>query len=129
MSHFTRIKTKMVEKEFLVGALKDLGYPYQESPGGREVKGYGGSRIQAEIIVSTANPGYDIGFEKKGDSYEIVADWYGIRNIKQQQFIERLTQRYAYQATRAKLEEQGFTLVEEENQQDGRIHLLVRRAV
>jgi hypothetical protein len=127
MSHFTRLKTKMVEKDYLLGALKDLGYPYTE--GGSEVSGYGGRRAQAQIVVKTQNPGYDIGFEKRGDSYEVVADWYGLRNINQQQFIEKLTQRYAYHATRAKLEEQGFTLVEEENQKDGRIHLLVRRVV
>ncbi|MEI6046705.1 MAG: DUF1257 domain-containing protein [Chloroflexota bacterium] len=125
MSHFTRIKTKMVEKEFLLNALKDLGHPYQED--GSEVRGYGGRKTPAEIKIATSNPDYSIGFQKSGDSYEIIADWYGIRGLKQHQFVERLNQRYAYHATRARLEEQGFTLVEEENQKDGQIHLLVRR--
>lgn len=127
MSHFTRIKTKIVEKEFLLNALKDLGYPYEE--GGNEVKGYGGRRTPADIRVKTANPGYDIGFYKNGDTYEIVADWFGLRGLNQQKFVEQLTQRYAYHTTRARLEEQGFALVEEQNQQDRRIHLLVRRMV
>jgi hypothetical protein len=125
MSHFTRIKTKMVEKEFLLSALQDLGY--KSEVGVCEVRGYGGRKAQAEIKIATSNPDYNIGFQKNGDSYEVIADWYGIHGLNQNQFVERLNQRYAYQATRSKLEEQGFTLVEEENQQNGQIHLLVRR--
>lgn len=124
MSHFTCVKTKMVEKAYLVKALEDLGYPFQD---GGTVRGYGNRQTPAEIKLTTKNPGYDIGFVNGGDGYEIVADWYGIRDIKQQQFVEQLTQRYAYHTTRAKLETQGFTLVNEESQQDGRIHLVVRR--
>ena len=30
MSHFTRLKTQMVEKEYLTQALRDLGYGYEE---------------------------------------------------------------------------------------------------
>jgi hypothetical protein len=52
-----------------------------------------------------------------------------IREPRQQPLVEQLSQRYAYHATKAKLEEQGFTLVTEENQQDGRIHMVVRRIV
>jgi hypothetical protein len=125
MSHFTRIKTKMVEKEFLLSALQDLGYKFEE--GVCEVRGYGGQKAQAEIKIATSNPGYNIGFQKDNGSYEVIADWYGIHGLNRNQFVERLNQRYAYHATRSKLEEQGFTLVEEENQQNGQIHLLVRR--
>jgi len=127
MSHFTRIKTQMVEKEFLVRALHDLGYHYEE--GSLEIRGYGGQRTRVEIKVATRSPGYDIGFRKTGKTYECVADWWGIRDINQQQFLQQVTQRYAYHATRAKLEEQGFALVSEEVQEDGRIHLVLRRAV
>jgi hypothetical protein len=125
MSHFTRIKTKIAEKEHLLSALESMGYPYED--GGSEVRGYGGRRVNAEIRVKPKSGGYDIGFYKNGDHYEIVADWYGIHGIKQQEFVEKLHQLYAYHTTKAKLETQGFTLVSEENEQDGRIHLLVRR--
>jgi uncharacterized protein DUF1257 len=125
MSHFTRVKTQMVEKEFIVKALEDLGYAYEE--GSVEIRGYGGNRDRVEIRVPTSNRGYDIGFRKAGKVYEMVADWWGIRDIKQEHFVQQLMQRYSYHTARTKLEEQGFLLVTEENQQDGRIHLVLRR--
>lgn len=127
MSHFTRIKTKMVEKAFVLKALDDMGYPYEDGAG--EVRGYGGRKSLAEIRLTTKNPGYGIGLVKSGDHYEIVADWYGIRDINQTKFVEKLSQLYAYHTTKAKLETQGFTLVSQENEKDGQIHLVVRRVV
>jgi hypothetical protein len=115
----------MVEKEHLLRALQELGFSYQE--GTVEIRGYGGQRTQVEIKVPTQNPGYDIGFRKAGDTYELVADWWGVRGINRDQFLQQLTQRYAYHAARAKLEEQGFSLVSEEVQAGDRIHLLLRR--
>jgi hypothetical protein len=124
MSHFTRITTRMVEKEYLLKALTDEGYSYDDKGG--DVRGWAGRKTPAEIKVSVPNSHYDIGFIKKGDYYEAVADWSGLRK-NQQKFVEQLAQRYAYHATKAKLEQQGFSLVEEENQANGRIHLVVRR--
>ena len=125
MSHFTRIKTKIVEKRFLTQALQDLGYAYEE--GELKVRGYGGNRTSVEIKIPAGK--YDIGFRNQGDAYEIVADWRGIRGIDQRQFIERLMRRYSYHAARAKLAERGFTLINEEVEQDGRAHLTLRRVV
>jgi len=39
-----------------------------------------------------------------------------------------LTRRYAYHAARSKLEEQGFSLVEEQVEDGNRVHLVMRRA-
>jgi hypothetical protein len=127
MSHFTRIKTRIAEKKFLTQALQDLNYAYEE--GDVEIRGYGGNRTAVEIKIPTNNHGYDIGFRKSGDAYELVADWYGIRNITQQQFLQSVMQRYVYLATKEKLEEQGFTLATEEVERDGRVHLTLRRVV
>ena len=129
MSHFSRIRTQMVEKEPLLAALADLGYAYEE--GDVEIRGWLGRRVRVEIKIPSRNPGYDVGFRKQGapgaEAYECVADWYGVRGISQERFLRELAQRYAYQVARAKLEEQGFTLVNEETQKDGRIHLVLRR--
>ncbi|MBV9468156.1 MAG: DUF1257 domain-containing protein [Abitibacteriaceae bacterium] len=125
MSHFSRIKTQMVVQEHLVQALKDLGYTCEE--GNVEVLGYGSNRTRVEVKISTRNSGYDIGFHKTGNAYEMVADWWGIRDIRQADFLQQVTQRYAYNAARAKLEEQGFSLVTEEQERDGCIHLVLRR--
>jgi hypothetical protein len=127
MSHFTRIKTKIIDKEYLKQALTDMGYTYQE--GNVQVNGYSGNRTSAELKIPTGNPSYDIGFQKQGDRYEIIADWWGIKNIQQAQFVQTLNQKYAYHAAKSKLEEQGFCLVSEEVEQGNQIHLVLRRTV
>ena len=70
---------------------------------------------------------HHIGFCKTGDNYEIVADWWGIKGIKKTDFQQKVTQRYAYQVATTKLAEQGFNLITEDTQKDGRIHLVMRR--
>jgi hypothetical protein len=117
----------MVEKEYLQQALADLGYTCQEGP--VDIRGYGGNRTRVDLKIATQNRGYDIGFQKAGNAYDVVADWWGIRDIKQEQFLQQVMQRYAYHAARARLEEQGFALVSEEVQQGERIHLVLRRMV
>ena len=125
MSHFTSVKTQIVEQQHLKSALQDLGHHVEE--GIVEIRGYGGNRTRVDLKISTSNRGYDIGFRKAGDFFECVADWWGIRSIKKEQFLQQVTQRYAYRAARAKLEEQGFALVTEETEPGERIHLVLRR--
>jgi len=126
MSHFSRLKTQMVEQEYLVQALKDSGYTCEVGEN-LKIRGYGGQQMQVQIKIPTKFLSYDIGFRKAGKVYECVADWYGIRRVNQQQFLQQVTQRYAYHAARAKLEEQGFSLISEEVQEGNRIHLQLRR--
>jgi hypothetical protein len=125
MSHFTTISTQIVVKNYLTKALSDLPYRWQE--GNVEIRGYQGNLTNADIRLETGNPGYDIGFRKQGENYEIVADWWGIKNIKQDEFIQQVTRRYAYHAVKDQLEQQEFTFVEEEVRPDNTIHISVRR--
>ncbi len=124
MSHFSRVRTKLVRRDLIEGALKDLGY--QPERGELTIQGFGGARTAVEIRVRTRRPGYEIGLRRVGDAYEVVADWWGIE-IDRKKFVEDLTRRYAYRVARAKLEEQGFALASEETAADGRIHLVLRR--
>lgn len=126
MSHISRIKTQIVEKEYLLQSLKDLGYLFEE--GEFYIGSLGGESIQAQIKVKLLlSP--DIGLRKIGDAYEVVADWWSIRKVKKKEFIDHLTQRYAYHATRARLEAQGFYLANEEVGEKGEIRLVLRRTV
>ena len=127
MSHFTRVKTKMQVRDYIVAALTDLGFEFQV--GSLRVRDYTGRRTRVQIRVPTAFRGYSIGIAKRGSGYEVVADWWGIRGIDQDTFIRNLTRRYAYHAARAELEKQGFSLAGEEVEEDGRLHLTLRRAV
>jgi hypothetical protein len=125
MSHFTTVKTQMVEKEYLRGALEDLGYAVQE--GEVDIRGFGGNRTRVELKIDSGSPGYDIGFRQAGQAYELVADWWGIHTVDRAQLVQQTTQRYAYRATMARLAEQGFSLAREEVDQANRIHLVLRR--
>ena len=132
MSHFTTIKTAFTDAGPLEKALADVADRFGLSAVRRNttVSGWQGITTKAELVVSTHNKGYDLGFTKNGDHYALVGDWYGIKDIKQNTLTQALTQRYAYHATVQKLvEEQGFSLVEEEEQETGAIHLVLRRAI
>ncbi len=124
MSHFSRIQTQMVDKDFVLKALKDLGFSFEE--GEQQVMGFGGQKNHVDIRIPL-KMSYDIGLRKKENSYEIVADWFGVRGVNQKEFTQRLMQRYAYHATRAKLEQQGFNMVEEKVEETGQIRIVLRR--
>jgi hypothetical protein len=126
MSHFSRLKTLIVEKELLILALKDLGYQPEE--GNVEIRGFGGKQTAVEMKINRKY-GYDIGFRKNDETYEVVADWFGVHGIHEKEFVQQLNQRYAYHAACTKLEEQGFSLTSEDVQSDGRIRLVLRRTV
>lgn len=127
MSHFTKLKTKLVERVHLISALRDLGHEPREDA---SVKGWNGSRKNADVVFTPSHGSWDVGFIRGNDgTHDMVADWMGVRGIQRGAFLDQLTQRYAYRATVAKLEEQGFTLASEEVLQGGRMHLTLRRVV
>ena len=116
MSHISRIKTRMEVKEYMLKAIEDLGYKYEE--GNLPLSGF-----VDHVYVDVKIPmrlSFDIGFRSTSKGYEIIADWWGVRGIKRKEFTDRLMQRYAYHAAKAKMEEQGFSLVSEENKSDGK---------
>jgi len=127
MSHFTHIKTTMVEKGLIISALKDMGYVIKD--GNAQIRGFGGKKTDVEIRISTGNFSYDIGFRKSEDAYELVADWWGVKGINKDEFLRNVTQRYAYNAAVSKLQEQGFSLVSEEGKIGNKVHLVLRRMV
>lgn len=123
MSHFSRVKTAMVNQEFILKALQDLEYRYEL--GQQSVRGFG-TQVTCDIKVLIPFS-YDIGLRLTAEGYEIVADWFGVRGLTKNEFTAKLLQRYAYHASRARLEEQGFALVEE-SEEKGQIRLVLRRA-
>ena len=127
MSHLSRIRTKMVEKEFLLKALEEAGYQH-ETGSGLKVKSYDGEQVDVDVKIRGKFFSSAIGFQKKEQGYECVADWWGVRGISQKDFLQKIKQRYAYHAALSKLEAQGFSLVSEELEEGKRIHLKLRRA-
>ena len=125
MSHFTTLKTRIVSKEHLEQALETLDIQFEE--GDLEIRGYQGIRTRVDIRIPTSNPDYQIGFQKQGDAYHLVADWYGITDFKQDELVGLISQRYAYLVAKEQLESQDFTVVEEEVLPDKTIRFTVRR--
>ncbi len=122
MSHFLNVRTQIREREHLITALRDLHYRFQASE--REdllVRGYQGNSARAEIVVDTGSE-FDIGFQRRPDAYEVVADWWGVQKdtqIQQQTFIQQLNRQYSYNVIRDQAREQDMVLQEEREMENG----------
>jgi hypothetical protein len=128
VSHFTRLRTKIVDGDILEGALKELQYDFER--GRVTIGGYRGQSTEAEFRIATKARGYDIGMRHNGrDSYEIVADWWGVRGFTQEGFVKAVQHQYAVSSAKLALQDQGFTLAEESREKDGAIRLVLQRFV
>ena len=133
MSHYTVLKTRITDSSALVKALADLDFKEVEVHAvAQHLVGYMGSvRPQtAEVIIRRKHIGWlsnDIGFKRgpHGTFEAIVSDY--DRTRFSDTWWQSLLQRYAYHAAKAKLEEKGFTLVNEKKEATGQIRLVLRR--
>ena len=123
MSHISKIKTMMVDKDLVLKALDQLGFTYQL--GKQYISGMAGKKVAVNITIHT-RLGNDIGLRKIKGSYEVVADWWGVLGTNQEEFSNRLSQQYALLAVTSRMQKQGFSMVSEENDQ-GKIHLVLRK--
>jgi hypothetical protein len=130
MSHFLRIQTQLREREQLLAALRDLHYQHQVSPNQANdllVRGYAGNRERAEVVLSTGCA-YDIGFQRKTDGYEVVADWWGVEGnspVRQREFIQQVSRQYAYNVIRDQMREQNLVLEEERALENGELIIIL----
>lgn len=121
MSHITTIRTQMTDAQALAKALGDVGYGHarvqEKAPG----------EAHAGDVVSAGGLLKSVTFRRDASGFfaTTVGDMGRMRITAD--FIARLTQRYAYHAARARLEQQGFELAGEETDKAGRIHLVLRR--
>lgn len=127
MSHFTKVKSRVFDRVTLEQALRDLNFRISPL---QVVNGWQGATRRADLVAKTTGP-YDIGFVKNAEgSFDIVADWWGVRTttgIEQERFVNQLTQRYAYHKVMGSVQSHGFQVAEEENLQDSAIRVVVRR--
>ncbi|MCL1463425.1 DUF1257 domain-containing protein [Argonema galeatum] len=124
MSHFTTIKVQIKNAEILHECLEELGYQVARNA---FVRGYNGDKTEAEYVIRQQN-GYDLGFRRDGENYELVADFWGAR-INQQQFINSITKKYAHKSLMATVQAEGFNVEEEETLSDGTVRVVVARWV
>ncbi len=125
MSHFSQIKTQIRNLPALESALADLDLSWKTGP--HPVRGYQGQTQTAAVVIEQEN-GYDIGFSKTGDVYELVADidfWDQAWSVNR--FLEKVTQRYAYHTVVSTTAAQGFQISEQKENADGTLQLVVQR--
>jgi Protein of unknown function (DUF1257) len=124
MSHFSTVRVQIKDGAVLQESLRALGYDVQQNA---NVRGYKGQVTVADYVVVQAN-GYDLGFRRQGEAYELVADFWGAK-VDAAQFVGRVTQQYAHRMLVQTVRQQGFDLETEEVLADGSVRVVVGRWV
>jgi hypothetical protein len=124
MSHFTKIKITIKNGEILHKILQELGYTVETNT---NIRGYAGANIKAEYVIRQNN-GYDLGFNREGENYQLIADFWGAK-INQTEFINKISQKYAHYTLMEQINQQGFNIEEQETLEDGTIRVVVGKWV
>ena len=132
MSHFTRVKTKIKNLIRLKDILKVLDYSIVESSTENKITVKGWNKDQTEVLVKIKTGGsYDIGIVRNEEGfYEFVADWWGVETttgLTQEDFLNKITQQYAYSTIKDKIKQKGYDLVTEEVDDKQNIRIVIRR--
>jgi len=133
MSHFTKCELKMTNLAAIKAALEDLAMSFQFAEENQSVmvRGYRGDTLQAAIKIDMGQ--YDIGVvANENGTYDLVADWWGVettKGVSEEEFKHQLSQRYQYHNVKMACESKGYSVEEEENEEDGTIRLVVRKWV
>ena len=126
MSHFTCIKTKIKEKDFLIKALNTLGYEAQENVLLENPDDHDHKQWNVEVAVTD-----DVGFKRSQDgTLELVAEldaW--DLDVPVSRFIDKLTQQYAIENIKTQTVEKGYNVESEVKNLDGSVELVVTRWV
>ena len=136
MSHFSKIKTRITNKKYLVEALKKMNYEILNQT---KCRGYNGNTIDADIVIKVPETDYNIAFVKNNKNYDLVADWYGIKNVDSSKIVteietnitiieNKINQQYAYNNTIEKLKDKGFS-IDEEITENGEIRIKLSRII
>lgn len=120
MSHITRLKTKLRDLSLLKEILKEMGYETKENA---EIWGWS-QRKKVDIAIFPEES-YPIGFVKKGDEIEVVADWWGIK-INKEEFLTKIKKKYVEKKIIKEAKEKGFELAQREETSEG-IRLILRK--
>ncbi len=130
MSHFTKVKTVIRDREFLCEALRQLHHEFREGEN-LVVRGYRGGTERADVVVDTGCQ-YDVGFQRQADqTYAAVADWsYGVHGnatarYRTDTWLAEVHQKCAHLSVRAKVIEMGHLIEEERVLPSGEIEIII----
>lgn len=116
MSHVTVMKTEFVLAQQLADALSDV-----------DAKITSRSEDQIAVQLKFDQKHLAVNFKRVGKSFQIEADWWGIQNATRDRVLGKLKQRYVYRAAVATYQPQGFEVIIEHEDADGRMNLVLQK--
>mgnify|MGYP001307336745 FL=1 len=120
MSHFSTIKTKFKDEDFLLKALRVLKYPAYIDQ--RLVNPVNHVHEEVEVQIAVGNK---IGFKWNGDEYELIAEldaW--DLDVPVQRFIDKITQKYAEEIVLDTIGKLGYEVEDKKTTVDNKIELI-----
>ena len=132
MSHFTKVTTKIKNLIRLKDVLKASDYTFEEATDQNTINIKGWNKETTEVLLKIKTGGsYEIGVvQNQEGQYEFVADWWGVETtagLTQKDFIDKITQQYAYSTVREKMKQKGYDVVTEEVDEKQNIRIVVRK--
>lgn len=133
MSHFTKVKTELKNLLILKQTLKDLDLTFVEADENTKIniKGWNNEKEEALLEIKTGGP-YSIGVvhNQEEDTYELVADWWGVEMYveqSQEEFIDKISQKYAYNTVIDKIQTKGYDIATEEVDEENNLRIVLRK--
>lgn len=113
----------------LMAAVSDLKVAHEQK---KQMRTHDGNTHAVDMVIKDENA-REIGFQKQKDgTYKVIADATDLTQSqvkKQQQLINKVKQRYAYNMVVQELKKQGYQVAEEKPAEKGAIKLVVRKWV
>jgi hypothetical protein len=130
MSHFTAVKTQILDLNCLEESLQKLDYEVQREA---MLRGWQGQTKKVPLLARFKNScPYDIGFAlaAQTQAYQMEADWWAIEDhlgLKQDFLVNQINQSYAYLKVIKEVKQRGFVIAEEKHDVQQGIRLVVRK--
>ena len=125
MSHFTTIKTEILDPDILKRTLSDLKFEFQENG---TILGYQGRIESADIAVKIFGS-WQLGFNKRteDENYGIRGRVEVLNQKKVKEMINLIRTEYAYRKIIHETRKRGFSVVQEERSKTGTVKLVLRK--
>jgi len=125
MSHFTTVKTEILDLDILKRTISDLGFSMKENDWHI---GHDGKMEDIDLSVRIA-PQSDLLFKKEvpGKGYVITAVEKTPEREKTRRIVQMIQQEYAYRKVLHETRKRGFSLVQEERVKAGVIKLVLKK--
>ncbi len=133
MSHLTKVKSKIKNLNMLKQSLNEIKMKFVESNIHNKLKIKAWNKKNEDILLEIKTGcSYSVGvvLNEENNTYEFVADWWGVETytgIIKEDFVNKITQKYAYNNVMDKIKDKGYELVTEEIDENKNIRIVLRR--